>query len=208
MTFVRLLATAALAGAAGLALAQGAVSPAKKELVQKLLQIQQGSIDGLARGLAEQAVAPLAQQAGAVLQSRVPPEQREATARDVQAEFKKFGDEVVPMLQERARKLAPSTVGTLLEERLSEDELKQVIAMLESPVYKKFQQLAPEMQKVLAEKLIADTRSLVEPKMTALQDALGKRLGLPPRPAAGASGAGGTSAAKPAAAPASAPKKP
>ncbi len=154
------------------------MSNTKKELVQKVLQLQQGAVDAIARNLTEQSVAPIAQQVNAVMQSRIPPEQREATARDVQAEFKKYGDEVVPLLRERATKLAPTTIGPLLEERLSEDELKQVLAMLEAPIYRKYQQLGGDMQRVLLEKLVAETRPVVEPKLNALQASIGKRLGL------------------------------
>ena len=180
------LAIALTAGTCTLALAQGAATSTKKELVQKILVLQQGAVDNLARGLAEQSIAPVAQQAMAVLQSKVPAEQREATARDIQADIKKYGDEVVPLLRERGSKLAASTVGALLEERLSEEELKQVVAMIEAPIYLKYQQLGADMQRALLEKLVADTRSVVEPKLTALQDSIGKRLGLPPRPAASA----------------------
>lgn len=200
-TLVAGLAFAMTAGTSTLALAQGAAASTKKELVQRILALQQGAVDNLARGLAEQSIAPVAQQAMAVLQSRVPPEQREATAREIQADIKKYGEEVVPLLRERASKLAAGTVGALLEERLSEEELKQVLAMIEAPIYLKYQQLGADMQRALLEKLVADTRSVVEPKLTALQDSIGKRLGLPPRQAASAVPAANS---KPAAAPAKA----
>src|SRR5207344_724408 len=84
--------------------------------------------------------------------------------------------ETLPLLRERASKLAPTTIGPLLEEKLSEDELKQTIAMIEAPIYKKYHALGNDFQRVLAEKLVAETRSSVEPKLQALQEALGKRL--------------------------------
>jgi hypothetical protein len=177
---IRRITAATLLTACTGGLAQGTASPAKKELVQKVLALQQPSFDALARGLAEQSIAPLVQQLGAVLQNRVPPEQREATARDVQAEIKKYGDEVVPLLRDRAAKLAPTSVGAVLEEKLSEDELKQLITMLEAPIYRKYQSMGGEMQKALMEKLVADTRPAVEPKLKALQEAVSKRLGLEP----------------------------
>ena len=196
----RALLALTLLTACGWAQAQGGPVSAKKELAQKVMQLQQGAVEAIARGLAEQSIAPIAQQATAVLQSRVAAEQRETVARDVQAEFKKYGDEVLPLLRERAAKLAPTTLGAVLEEKLSEDELKQVIAMLEAPIYRKYQQLGPEMQKALLEKLVAETRPLVEPKLIALQEAVGKRLGVsanPPKAAAsGAARSGASAAAK------------
>ena len=189
MTVVTWMARAALvttlAGAAGLACAQTAAapaapaasaSPAKKELVQKLLTLQQSGFEGLARSLAEQSIAQLAQQASAVLQNRVAPEQRDALAKDIQAEFVKYGDDVGPLLRDRALKLAPGVVGPVLEEKLSEDELKQVIAALESPGFRKYMQLTPELQRALGQKLVADTQAQVEPKLKALEQSVSKKF--------------------------------
>ena len=67
-----------------------------------------------------------------------------------------------------ALKLAPQTIGAVLEEKLSEDELKQVVAMLESPVNRKYTALLGDMQRALGEKLIAETRTAVDPKVRAL----------------------------------------
>jgi hypothetical protein len=178
MTLIRLITAATLATACTWGLAQGSASPAKKELVQKIIQLQQPAFEAIARQLAEQSIAPLAQQAGAVIQNRVAVEQRESVAKDIQAEFKKYGDEVIPLLRDRALKLAPISVGPVLEEKFSDDELKQVIAMLEAPVYRKYQLLGGDMQKALLEKLVADSRPTVEPKIKALQETLAKRLGL------------------------------
>jgi hypothetical protein len=82
----------------------------------------------------------------------------------------------VPVVRDRAVALAPATIGPLLEQRFSEDELRQIIAILESPVNAKFQQLAPEMQRALGERLIAETQSTVEPKVQALRQALSRRI--------------------------------
>lgn len=178
--------------------AAAASSPAKKELVAKLLKLQQPGIEALARNLAEQPAAQFMNQAGMILQSRVPPEKREAAAKEIGADVKAYAAEAVPLVRERAIKLAPSTTGKLLEERFSEDELKQVIAMLESPVYTKYSQASGDLQKALLEKLVADTRPAIEPKLKALEASIGKRLNAatsapaaPTAPAAAPSGAAG-----------------
>jgi hypothetical protein len=160
-------------------------SPAKKELVAKVLQLTQPGVEGLARNMAEQPAMQVMQQAGAALQ-RLPAERREALARDIESDVRKYVDETTPIVREKAFKLAPSTLGVLLEERFNEDELRQIVAMLESPVNKKFQGLFPEMQKTLIEKLVADSRAEVEPRLQAMQASVGKRLGLTPPVAASA----------------------
>jgi len=178
-------------------------SPAKKELVAKILQLQQPGIEAMARQLAEQPARQLMQRAEQVLQG-VPAERREALARDIEADVRQYVEEAIPIVRDRAVKLAPTTIGPLLEDRFTEDELRQVVALLESPLNRKFQQLGPEMQRAIGEKLVAETRGDVEPKVRALDAAVAKRLGITGQPAAGAKpqGAGG---AKPAA---SAPRKP
>ena len=214
MTFLPRLARAALittlAGACSLSFAQSTpaapaapASAAKKELVQKLLTLQQSGFEGLARNLAEQSVAQMGQQVGAVLQSRIAPEQREALTKEIQAEFNKYGDDVGPLLRDRVLKLAPGTVGPVLEDKLSEDELKQVVAALESPGFRKYMQLTPDLQRLLGQKLVADTQAQVEPKLKALEQTLSKKLSAAGAGsgAPGATPSGAASAPKAAAAP-------
>ena len=161
-------------------------TPAKKELVAKILQLQQPSIEGIATLLAQQPAAQMMQGANVALQSRIAPDKREAVAKEIQADVKKYVDEAVPLLRERAVKLAPSTLGPLMEEKFSEDELKQLIAIMESPVNRKYGQMNGELQKALGDKLVAETRSLIEPKVKELDLSIGKRLGFAPVPAGGA----------------------
>jgi len=160
----KLIALALLTGTA-LAQAQTAASapssPAKKELVAKIVALQQPAIDNLARGIAERPAAQMMQAAGNVLQTKVPPEKREAIGKAIEADVKKYIDESTPILKERAAKIGPATVGPIIEERFSEDELKQLAAWLESPVNKKYQQVAPEMQQALVQTRLAQLQSQV-----------------------------------------------
>ena len=174
-------------------------SPAKKELVARILKLQQPGIEALARSLVEQPAAELMGSAADVLPSRVPKDKQDAVAKEIQADVQKYVDDAAPLVQARAVKLAPDTIGTFLEQRFTEDELKQIAAIIESPVYMKFQKMGDEMQQQLVEKLVAATKPEIEPKVRALQQTIAKRLGAP-TPAAGAAP---RAPAKPAAKPAS-----
>ena len=178
---LKAIAVAAVLATAGLA--QAETSAAKKELVARVLKLQQPGIEMMARQLAEQPAVQLMQQAGPLLQ-RLPEDRREAVARDIEADVRKYVEEATPIVRDRAVKLAPSTIGTLLEERFTEDELKQVIALLESPINRKLQGMAQDMQRSITEKLVAETRPEVEPKVRALQQSVSQRLGATPQPAA------------------------
>ncbi|MBG6081340.1 hypothetical protein [Rubrivivax gelatinosus] len=168
-------APAPASAAASAPVAAAASSPAKKALVAKILQIQQPAIENMARQLAEQPAVMLMQQAAMALQ-RLPADKREAMAKSLQADAKKYADEATPIVRDRAVKLAPSTIGALLEQRFSEDELKQLITMLESPVNRKFQSMNGDLQRALGEKLVAETKPLVEPKVKALEQSVRKRF--------------------------------
>jgi hypothetical protein len=197
----RALIGATVLGLAGLASAQStpaapASSPAKKELVAKLLKLQQPGLEGLARQVAEDPAAQMLRQAGTALSARIPADQQQAVATQIQADAKKYADEAVPVVRASALKLAPSTVGAVLEKEFTEEELKQIVAIqetLESPAYLKYRGKSEDMQKALLEKLIPDTKGAIEPKVRALEQTISKRLGITETPAA--------APAKPAAAP-------
>jgi hypothetical protein len=157
-----------------------AASTGKKDLIARILKLQQPGIESMARGLAEQPAVDLMDRAGAALPSRIAADKREAVARDIQSDVKKYLDESVPLVQARAVRLAPTTIGAVMEEKFTEDELRQVVGIIESPVYAKFQQLGGEMQKALAEKLVTEMRPTIDPKVQALEQTLARRLGMTP----------------------------
>lgn len=185
----------ALPFASAQAPAPSSSSPAKKELVARILKVQQPGIEAMARGLTEQPAMELMRNVSNALPSRVAQDKQDAVSKEIQADVQKYLSETVPLVQARAVKLAPTTIGALLEEKFTEDELKQVIAIVESPVYTKFQRMGEDMQRALGEKLIADMRPTVEPRIRALEETVGKRLGVT---ASGAPAAGPRAPAKPA----------
>jgi len=180
------------------------VSQAKKELVQKLLTLQQPVFETIARNVVERPAMQMMQAAAQALQTQVPAEKREATGKSIETDVRQFVEESAPVLRERAVKLAPSTFGAVFEEKFTEDELKQLIAWTESPVNKKFKQTLPEVETGFVKKLIAEAGPLLDPKLQALQQKVRATLvaNAAPAPAAAASAAPAT---KPAPAPAAKP---
>jgi hypothetical protein len=89
---------------------------------------------------------------------------------------RKFMDENKAVTTASAQKLIPTTIAPLLAERFTEDELKQIIVILESPVKAKFEAMVPELQKKLGESIAADTRSVIDPKLQGLEQRIGTRL--------------------------------
>ncbi len=182
------------------AAAAATASPAKKALIQKVLTLQQPGIEAIARALVEQPVAPMVQQVSVIIQTRVPPDKREALQKDLQGELKKYMDAALPLVRDKAVAAAPSTIGAQLDQKFSEEELRQLVAWLDSPVARKYQFTLPEFQKSLTDKLVAETRGSIEPKLRDLDAAIGKRLSAAAPAAAGSAPAPATQpapAAKP-----------
>ncbi|VWX55652.1 conserved exported hypothetical protein [Burkholderiales bacterium 8X] len=174
------LLTLALAGSS-MAMAQD-----KAALIKQFVDLQRPGIESLARGLVEQSSAPIAQAGSQYLQTQVPADKREAAAKAADAELKKYFDEAYPIVRDKAVQLAPVALGPVLEQTFTEDELRQLIAWISSPLSKKYQESNPKMQSALTEKLIAETRATIEPKMQALDTSVAKALGAPTSAPSGA----------------------
>ena len=161
-----------------------AQSAAKKELVQRVLKLQQSDIEAVARNVVERPAAQMMQEAGMHIQRAVAADKREATGRAVEAEVKKYVDEAYPIVRDRALKIAPTTIGSVLESKMSEEDLKALVAWLESPTNKKYQQLNSEMRNGFIQQLLAEAGPLVDPKLVALDGRVRVVLGVPPAGAA------------------------
>lgn len=196
-TSLKFPALSMLALAACMLLPAAATAQTKKELAEKVVQMQHESIEGVGRALAGQVAQQVLQTAGQTMRN-LPADRREAVGKEVQADIKKFYDDLEAQLRASALKLGPATLAPMLEDKLSDDELKQLVAWLDTSAAKKYQQMGAEMQSTLAGKLVEDTRVAVEPKLRALEQKLQRRFAAEtptnrPEPSA--------SAPKPAAAP-------
>lgn len=163
---------AALAIAGSVHAAQ--VPAARQELVNRVLQLWHPETIG--ESMLQQPVGDAVQQARAVLQGRVSPEKRDAAMKEIVADARQFMEENRPAAQSSAQKIVGTTVAPMLAERFTDDELRQIIAILESPVKKKFEAMVPELQKKLGEAVAADTRAVMDPKLKELQERIGMRL--------------------------------
>jgi uncharacterized membrane protein YheB (UPF0754 family) len=166
----------ATAVAATLAVTSLSAHADKKELVQKILTSQQAALDDMSRSVAEQPARQLAGAARQILAQAVPEDKRDATAKQVDAEIKKYIEGATPIVRASATKLSQSVIGPMMEEKFTEDELKQLVTMLESPILKKYQSALPEMSNSLLEKVVADARQQVTPKLQTAEGNIRKIL--------------------------------
>ncbi|MEF9995311.1 MAG: DUF2059 domain-containing protein [Burkholderiaceae bacterium] len=164
----------AMSGAAWAQASAAATPKTKAELVAKVLQLWHA--EDIAVGMVQQPAIEAVGQARVALHNRVSNEKRDAALKDITLEAKKFVDEVSPTVRAAAAKAAPETAGKLLAERFTEDELRQLIVLMESPVRKKFDDINPELRRSLGEKVAAETRPTVDPKIAQMSQAIGERL--------------------------------
>lgn len=170
--------SAAPAGSAATAVASApvavAISPEKAKLIQRVLELWH--VENVGVVMLENPVSESLRQSRSLLQGRVSEQTQQVAMKDITQDAKTFFDDATPIVQASAKKLIPSTVVPLLAEKFSEEELRQIIAMLDSPVKNKFEAAAPEIEKALGQKIATDTGATINPKLQDLTKQIGERM--------------------------------
>ena len=135
-----------------------------------------GSGNDLARTLTEQPARQVAMLSRQVIGQAVPADKQEATLKQVDAELKKYMEGALPVAKASANKAGKAALAEQLDKNFTEAELKDLVTILESPVLKKYQGLMPELTSALAEKVAADARPSIAPKVQATEAAVKKIL--------------------------------
>lgn len=161
-------------------------SPAKQALINELLTIQKPGIEAMARSIVQQPLSRLLPEIKQAL-LKVPADKRATVAQSIQTSLQQFAQTNGDALAAQADKLQPTVVAPLLNERFNEDELRQVVAFLKSPVSKKFAEVGGEMQNAMGQKLMADNAPTLESHFKVLQIDIAKQLGITPAAAPAAS---------------------
>jgi hypothetical protein len=171
---VRVLAGLLAALATAGAFAQGAASPEKLALAKRVAARM--PMENVGMGMLQKPVVEALRQAKIVIDNRVPADRQKAALADVTADANHFLEEEVPIVKASTKNLVDNSVVPLLAQRFTEDELKQLIAILESPVKAKFEAMAPEIEKTLGEGVAKANQAQINPKLTELQNKIGLRL--------------------------------
>lgn len=167
-------ACAQTAPAPAAASATAPVSPEKMKLIQRILELWH--VDDIGLVMLKNPVAESLRQSRSLLQGRVSTETQEATMKDIAKDAQQFMDSTTPIVKASAKKLIPTTVVPMLAQNFTEDELRQIIAILESKIKAKFEALAPDMEKALGEKVAIDAGPQVNSKLHDLTVQIGERM--------------------------------
>ncbi|MEY4764167.1 MAG: hypothetical protein RI907_840 [Pseudomonadota bacterium] len=141
----------------------------KKDLIQKAVAAQQASFDDLARALTEGPARQMGMFSRQVITQAVPADKQQDTFKQIDAELKKYVDGALPLAKASANKAGKAALADMLDKQFNENELKELVGILESSVLKKYQGLMPELTGTLEEKIGADARPALTPKIQAAE---------------------------------------
>lgn len=157
---------------------------AKRALSVRVIAAQEGAelnrlYDQLAASATQQVVSNWNPRLDAM-----PEDKRQAAANALDAELKKFNDDALKLVAAQSPKARESALIPAYMERFSEDELKQLVALMEAPVFKKYQTIAPELGSVFVKAIVDGTRGAVEARSKVFDTAAAKIVGTTSAPAA------------------------
>ena len=135
----------------------------KRALAVKLAQMQQKA-DGeaMVEQLTGTAVQPLLAGWSQRLDETVPPARQKEVRDKLDVELKKFADSTHKAVEAQTAKSAEAALVPIFMEKLTEEELKTIVAYMESPVSAKFQALGPDATNAWAKRIIDATKPQVE----------------------------------------------
>jgi hypothetical protein len=179
----KIIATFAIAGVVLSAAVNAQTVDPKLEWAAKAVALQQGpELERLVGQLADSATQDILQNWGPRLQSDVPPARIEQAKEGLNAELKKYFDDVSYTISNKVSKASNTALIPAYMERFSLDELKQIVAFFESPAVKKYQLAAPELGNLFVKQLIEETRADVSARTRQFDDAATKIMGAAPAP--------------------------
>ena len=156
---IALLCAAVLTPAA---YAQNKQEQEKKELATRIVNLQKTQdMDALIAQLAGTANRAVVETWLPRLDN-MPAARQKAVADQLDVELKKFNDDVVRLIKTRNERVSLDVLVPAYSERFTADELKQLVAFLESPVIRKYYAANPHMANLLAQKLVDATRADVQ----------------------------------------------
>ncbi len=166
------LATFSLAGANS---AHAEKSQESKEaLAQRVLALWH--IEDTAITMAQRPATDALMQARVALQGRVSAQKQEEALKSIVGNVQKYINETTPIVKAEGLRQKEPTLGPLLQQNFSQEELQQLIALFESPVKKKFETLVPQFERALGEKVAENSRAEVDPKLQALSKDIGMKM--------------------------------
>ena len=132
--------------------------------------------NGVIQALQRPAVEAMQKSMIAMQTQHVPKERMDKAMKDIAADVQHYVEISTPVVTASAKKLTNQTVGPLLAQNFSADELRQLAAIFESPVKAKFDKLIPQLEVAVGDKVTADVGPAINKNIQALTESVGTKL--------------------------------
>jgi len=132
--------------------------------------------NGILQAVQRQGVDAMQQSNIALQTAHVPTERKDKTLKDISTDVQKYIDTTMPAAIASTKKNTNPAVGPILAQNFTADELRQIAAMLESPLKQRFEKLVPQMETAVAQKVQADISPLVNANVKTMTEAVGTKL--------------------------------
>ena len=168
----------------------------KRELAQRAIAAQEGSEQQrLIAQLTGTAIGPLIARWNERI-GQMPAAKQDAAIKTLDAELKKYEADATQIISAQATKSKGDALISAYAERFSEDELKQLVALMEAPIFKKYQGVAPELGNAYVKSIVDGARDRITQRSKAFDAAAEKITG--PAPAGGSTSAPSSAPVSPA----------
>jgi hypothetical protein len=180
------LAVAAALAATSAAHAQGAAPAAaqaplpapdaeKQKVIDRIL-VAFHPENGILQAVQRQGLDAMQQSNIALTTAHVTTERKDKTMKDISTDVQKYIDTTMPVAIASAKKNTNPAVGPILAQNFTVDELRQIAALLESPLKQKFEKLVPQMETAVARKVQAEITPQVNQNVKTMTEAVGTKL--------------------------------
>ncbi len=174
-TLALVLLSAAL-GLSSVAHAQDAAHDAEKQkLIDRILVLFHPENDVL-MAVQRPGTETMQKSAIALQTAHVPKERIDKTMKDIATDVQKYIDTATPVAVASAKKNVGPTVGPMFAQNFTVDELRQILAMLESPVKVKFDKLLPQMEQAVGQKVQAEVGPQINRDIQVMNESAGTKL--------------------------------
>jgi uncharacterized protein len=152
-----------------------APDPEKQKVIDRIL-VAFHPENGILQVVQRQGLDAMQQSNIALTTAHVTAERKEKTMKEIGSDVQKYIDTTMPVAVASAKKHTNPAVGPILAQNFTADELRQIAALLESPLKQKFEKLIPQMETAVAQKVQAEITPQVNQNVKTLTEAVGTKL--------------------------------
>lgn len=132
--------------------------------------------NGVIQALQRPAVEAMQKSMIAMQTQHVPKERMEKAMKEIAADVQHYVEISTPVVTASAKKITNQSVGPILAQNFTADELRQLAAIYESPVKAKFDKLIPQLEVAVGDKVTADVGPAINKNIQALTESVGTKL--------------------------------